>query len=134
MRRPTLQILLALLLAAAFAAPVEAATAGAPARESLTGVLEAAYLDDFKAGHDTQRFDLRTDHGTVRLDFPGRGPQRLVGAVVTVTGTRDRGVLRVATNRRGPDLRVRSRRTADETWAATPDGATGATAARPAAR
>ncbi len=41
MRRPTLHAILALLLVAVFAAPVEAASAVPAGRETLTGTLEA---------------------------------------------------------------------------------------------
>lgn len=119
MRRPPLQAILALLLAAAFASPAAAAgPAGASTdgRETLTGVLEAYYLDDFPPRGDAQgdahatdrlRWSLRTADGTVRVDFPGQGPRRLSGATVTLIGDRDGGVLRVATTRTGADLRVR---------------------------
>ena len=49
MRRPTLHAILALLLVAVFAAPVEAASAVPAGRETLTGTLEALYVDDLHA-------------------------------------------------------------------------------------
>ena len=85
MRRPTLHAILALLLVAAFAAPVEAAGAATHGRETLTGTLEAYYVDaprQHQQGDDLG-YDLRTEHGTVAVDFPGRGPRRLIGAKVS---------------------------------------------------
>lgn len=108
MRRPTLHAILALLLVAAFAAPVEAAGAATHGRETLTGTLEAYYVDaprQHQQGDDLG-YDLRTEHGTVAVDFPGRGPRRLIGAKVSLTGTRRGGVLEMATSASGPELRV----------------------------
>ena len=114
MRRPTLPAVLALLLIGALVAPAGAAGAGPGTgqanRETVTGVLEAYYVDDFDGsdGHDGPRFDLRTATGTIPVRFPGRGPLRLIGSKVTVTGTRSGGALHVATSSRGADLRVRA--------------------------
>ncbi len=84
-------------------APAGAAAAG-PAngqanRETVTGVLEAYYIDDFDGsdGHDGPRYDLRTAAGTIPVRFAGGGPRRLVGSKVTLTGTRSGGALHVAT-------------------------------------
>src|SRR5262245_9557472 len=100
MRRPPVHATLALLLAAAFASPAAAAgpDPSTADRETLTGVLEAYYLDDFPAkgdraapddlrSADRLRWSLRTAGGIVRVDFPGQGPRRLSGATVTLTGT-----------------------------------------------
>ena len=111
MRRPTLHAILALVLVAVFAAPVAAASPADAGRETLTGTLEALYVDDLHApgATDVVQFDLRTEHGTVPVAFPGRGPRRLSGAKVTLTGTRRGGVLVMATSTPGTDLRVLDR-------------------------
>ena len=110
MPRPTLPAAIALLLISALMAPAGAAGAGQANRETVTGVLEAYYVDDFD-GHDADdgpQFDLRTADGTIPVRFAGRGPTRLVGSRVTLTGTRSGGALRVATSSAGADLRVRA--------------------------
>ena len=111
MRRPTLHAILALVLVAVFAAPAAAASPAEAGRETLTGTLEALYVDDLHApgATDVVQFDLRTEHGTVPVAFPGRGPRRLSGAKVTLTGTRRGGVLEMATSTPGTDLRVLDR-------------------------
>ena len=110
MRRPTLPAVIALLLIGALVAPAGAAAAGPSNGETVTGVLQAYYVDDFdsRGDDDTLHYDLRTASGTIPVRFPGRGPVRLVGSKVTLTGTLRGGALRVASSSPGADLRVRA--------------------------
>jgi chitodextrinase len=113
MRRPTLHAALAVVLVVVCPAPVAAASASPAGRETLTGTLEALYVDGLQAAGSTDEveFDLRTARGTVPVQFPGRGPRRLSGAKVTLSGTRREGILEMATSEPGPDLRVLDRPT-----------------------
>ena len=113
MRRPTLHAILALLVVAVFAAPAQAAGAAAdgqrdPDRDAR-GVLRRRPPGARRGRRPA--LDLRTEHGTVPVDFAGRGPRRLIGAKVALTGTRRGGVLELASSAPGPELRVLDRST-----------------------
>ncbi len=125
--RPSAQVLAGLLLAAVFAAPVSAATPGGAAEESVTGVLEMAQVDGFHAGPDRIEWTVRSDNRVTPVEFRSGNPRSLVGARVTLTGTRSKGVLDVASGRPGRTLKVRekTRATGMTNWAAeTSDGTT----------
>ncbi|HEY3335038.1 MAG TPA: zinc-dependent metalloprotease family protein [Candidatus Limnocylindrales bacterium] len=106
MRRPVLQSILALSLAAVFAAPVDAVEPGGAAKESLTGTLDALFVETFREVHPRERYELRTRTGSIPLAFADGGPDGLAGAKVKVTGRRVGRTLEVASSRPGPDLEV----------------------------
>ena len=104
--RPTLQVLLAILLATLFAAPVAAASPGGATRETISGVLEAVHVDEFATGREREDYALRTSHGLIPLEFADGGPGGFGGATVTVTGTRSGKTLRVDSSHAVGSFRV----------------------------
>jgi len=114
MRRPVLQTVLAVALAAVFVAPVSAVEAGGADKETLSGVLEALYIETFKESHPEEQYELRTNTGNVSLDFADGGPAGLAGATIEVTGHRTGRTLHVASSRPGRDLRIRRMPTSTE--------------------
>ena len=106
--RQSLQVLAALLLAALFAAPVSATTAGGAAEETLTGTIETAQVE-LGDGRDHFVHTLRSGRTITPLDFASGSPRALAGSRVSVTGTRVRGTLKVASAKPGRSLRVRER-------------------------
>ena len=130
MRRPLLQPLVALALAALFVAPVAAAEPGGAGTETLKGTLDALYVETFEEAHPHERYELRTAHGQVPLEFGDGGPDGLEGAQVEVTGTRKGKTLHVASSRPGRDLKVLHKATEQELGALlTTDGDGGTTTA-----
>src|SRR5829696_6436563 len=123
MRRPVPQTLLALSLAAIFVAPAGAVEPGGATRETLRGTLDALFVETFKESHPLERYELRTAHGQVPLEFADGGPEGLEGAIVEVTGKRVGKTLHVASSRAGGGLKVRSMPTEQELGALlTTDG------------
>ena len=94
--RSTLQVILAILLAAVFVAPVAAAGPGGAGQETVSGILEAVHVDEFATGREREDYSLRTSHGVIPLEFADGGPDGYGGATVTVTGTRSGKTLRIA--------------------------------------
>ena len=90
MRRHVLQPLIALALAALFAAPVAAVEPGGASRETLTGTLDALYVETFQEAHPRPRFELRTKTGSIPVAFADGSPEDLAGAKVKLTGRRSR--------------------------------------------
>ena len=88
MRRHVLQPLIALALAALFAAPVAAVEPGGASRETLTGTLDALYVETFHEAHPGPRFELRTKAGSIPVAFADGSPEDLAGAKVKLTGRR----------------------------------------------
>ena len=118
--RHALQVLAAALLAATVAAPVAAVTPGGAAQESLTGIVETAYVE-LGDGRDHFLYSLRDRLGRITpLEFAQGNPRSLAGSKVTLRGTRVGGSLRVRSTAAGRDLVVRSkgRNTGTGTWAA----------------
>ncbi|HEX5826166.1 MAG TPA: M12 family metallo-peptidase [Candidatus Limnocylindrales bacterium] len=112
MRRPVLQ-LLALAVAAVFAAPVAAVEAGGAETETLHGTLQGLYVETFRESHVEPRFSLLTRSGEVSLDLGDQSPEELSGAVVDVTGRRVGKTLHVADARAGRDIKVRKAPTSE---------------------
>ncbi|MHB8891351.1 MAG: hypothetical protein ACYC65_04825 [Candidatus Limnocylindrales bacterium] len=128
--RSTLQALLALLIAATFAAPVAAATPGGATQETLSGILEAVHVDEFATGREREDYLLRTSRGLIPLEFADGGPDGFGGAAVTVTGTRAGKALRVESSRPGRSFRVTRAPNAGETTTVEAlDGAAGTSTA-----
>lgn len=127
MRRPVLPSILALALAALFVAPVSAIEPGGAANETLTGTLDALYVETFHESHPREQFELRTRTGSIPLAFADGGPEDLAGAKVKVTGRRVGHRLEVSSSRPGHDLQVLA--TAEENLSgdgtATADSGTG---------
>jgi hypothetical protein len=122
--RHTLQVLAALVLAAIIAVPAVAATPGGAARESLTGILETAYIE-LGDGQDHLVYSIRNAGGITPVEFERGDPRSISGSRVTVTGTRQGNALRVRSAEPGPDLVVRRQRPAADSggaWAAEVDG------------
>src|SRR3954471_9250901 len=88
MRRHVLHPIIALALAALFAAPVAAVEPGGAARETHTGILDALYVETFHESHPGPRFELRTKAGSIPLAFDDGSPVSLAGATVKLTGRR----------------------------------------------
>ena len=106
MRRHVLQPLIALALAALFAAPVAAVEPGGASRETLTGTLDALYVETFHESHPGPRFELRTKTGSIPVAFANGSPEDLAGAKVKLTGRRVGKRLEVASGRPGADFEV----------------------------
>lgn len=107
MRRTALQTIIALALAALFAAPVAAVQPGGASRETLKGTLQALYIETFRESHPAPSFQLETRTGPVPLRFDRGTPEDLSGAVVEITGTREGKSLRVSDARPNRDIKVR---------------------------
>jgi chitodextrinase len=123
-----LQLLAGMFLAVAIAAPASAAAPGAVSDVTLSGTLEAAYVDTLghAEGEDTFAYLLRGRSGNTPVAFGQGDALDLAGSRVELTGTRADGVLRVAGTRRGQGVRVLEKAAAGKgAWAAeTSDGAT----------
>jgi chitodextrinase len=129
MRRPLLQPLIALALAALFVAPVAAVEPGGAIRQTLRGTLEAIIVESFEA-QPQFLYELRTGDGQVPLQFADGGPEGLEGSRVEVSGKRVGKTLHVASSRPGRDLKVLRKATAQELGALrTTDGEGGTTTA-----
>ena len=100
MHRHVLQPLIALALAALFAAPVAAVEPGGASRETLTGTLDALYVETFHESHPGPRFELRTKAGSIPVAFADGSPEDLAGAKVKLTGVGVRPVVK-KTNKLG---------------------------------
>jgi outer membrane biosynthesis protein TonB len=107
--RSTLQVILAVLLAAVFVAPVAAAGPGGATQETISGVLEAVHVDEFATGREHEEYSLRTSHGVIPLEFADGGPDGFGGASVTVTGSRSGKVLRIGSSHAVGSFRVTRR-------------------------
>ena len=123
MRRPLLQSLAALAIAALFVAPVAAVEPGGAGKETLKGTLDVIIVESFKETQPRFRYELRTADGQVPLEFADGGPEGLEGSRVEVTGKRIGKKLHVASSRPGRDLKVvaqgngaGARRPADDRW------------------
>jgi outer membrane biosynthesis protein TonB len=124
--RPTLQFLLALVLATLMAAPVAAATTGGATEETLTGVMDAVHVDDFAGGREHERYFLTSGAMRTELEFADGGPGGLGGATVTVTGTRVGHALRVQSSSSGHSFHLRSLGPVEALTSSTADsGSTG---------
>jgi chitodextrinase len=106
MRSHVLQPIIALGLAALFAAPVAAVEPGGAAKETLTGTLDALYVESFRESNPREQYELRTKTGSIALAFADGSPDGLGGAKVKVTGRRTGHRLDVANGRPGRDLEV----------------------------
>src|SRR6476661_9893557 len=106
MRRDVLQPIIALALAALFAAPVAAVEPGGAAKETHTGTLDALYVETFHESHPGPRFELRTKAGSIPVAFADGSPEDLAGAQVKLTGRRVGKRLEVASGRPGRDFEV----------------------------
>src|SRR4051795_10717190 len=107
MRRSVLQSLLALALAALFAAPVAAVQPGGADLVTLRGTLQPMYVETFRESHPAQSFALRTRTGDVPLAFTEDSPVGIDGAEVELSGRRIGHTFHVASARR--DVKVRRR-------------------------
>ena len=129
MRRHVLQPIIALALAALFAAPVAAVEPGGAAKETHTGTLDALYVETFHESHPGPRFELRTKTGSIPLAFEAGSPEDLAGAKVKVTGRRVGKRLEVASARQGRDFEVlasaQENTAGDAGSGATADGGSG---------
>ncbi len=127
MRRHVLQPLIALALAALFAAPVAAVEPGGASRETLTGTLDALYVETFHESHPGPRFELRTKAGSIPVAFADGSPEDLAGAKVKLTGRRVGKRLEVASGRPGRDFEVlaSAQETTSSDAGAGADGASG---------
>jgi chitodextrinase len=106
MRRTPLRPLFALALAVALVVPATVANAGGPGSETLTGVLEKTEVDDLNGRSDHDEWTLRTEDGLTQVEFEDGGSDKLAGATVTVTGTRNGRALHLGSSKPGADLKV----------------------------
>ena len=136
MRRSTLQTILALALAVLFVAPVSAVEPGGAEQETISGTLQAMWIESFEAHegevgdeHADERarehYELRTNVAVIPLAFADGGPQGLGGAKVEVTGRRVGKTLHVKGSGPNEGLRIRSLPAEDTgAWAAMDDSGT----------
>jgi hypothetical protein len=104
--RHALQLIAAALLVLVVAAPVAAVEPGGAARETLSGILEAAQVDR-PGGGDAFVYTLRDGRTITPLTFDRGHPRELAGARIEVTGQRTGQGLRVRDAKPGADVRVR---------------------------
>ena len=121
--RQSLQVLAALLLAAVFAAPASAVSAGGAAEETLTGIIETAQVE-MGDGRDHFVYTLRSRDAITPLEFAKGNPRSLSGSRVTITGTRSGHALRLDNAEPGGSIRVRARAKASRlgAWETETDG------------
>jgi chitodextrinase len=123
-----LQLLAGMLLAVAIAAPASAAGPGAVSDVTLTGTLQAAYVDTLEQveGEDTYAYVLQGRSGRTPVVFKQGNALHLAGSRVELTGVHGNGALHVVGTGRGQGVRVLDKASAGKgAWAAeTSSGAT----------
>jgi hypothetical protein len=134
--RHVLQLIAAALLALVVAAPVSAVTPGGAARQTLTGIVEAAQVELGDA-RDHFVYTLRSGTTITPLTFERGNARQLVGARVSLTGMPTGNGLRVRDTKGGDvDVRREGRVEALGSWEGDGAGArsAGTTEAAPVAK